>query len=65
VHALTIRHTQIHNARWRQVQVPMQDQKLERLQNALDSLDALDAELIEQQRAAAQPKPRHYELLVE
>ncbi len=62
VHALTIRHTQIHNARWRQVQVPMQDQKLERLQPALDSLDALDAELIEQQRAAAQPKPRRYEL---
>ena len=62
VHALTIRHTQIHNARWRQVQVPMQDQKLERLQPALDSLDALDAELIEQQRTAAQPKPRRYEL---
>jgi len=40
----------------------MQDQKLERLQPALDSLDALDAELIEQQRAAAQPKPRRYEL---
>jgi lysophospholipase L1-like esterase len=65
VHALTIRHTQIHNARWRQVQVPMQDQKLERLQPALDSLDALDAELIEQQRAAAQPKPRRYELAPE
>src|SRR5258708_3223365 len=62
VHALTIKHTQIHNARWRQVQVPMQDQKLERLQPALDSLDALYAELIEQQRAAAQPKPRRYEL---
>jgi len=62
VHALTIKHTQIHNARWRQVQVPMQDQKLERLQPAMESLDALEAELIEQQRAAAQPKPRHYEL---
>ena len=62
VHALTIKHTQIHNARWRQVQVPMQDQKLERLQPAMESLDALETELIEQQRAAAQPKPRHYEL---
>jgi lysophospholipase L1-like esterase len=62
VHALTIKHAQIHNARWRQVQVPMQDQKLDRLQPALESLDALDAELIEQQRAAAQPKPRQYEL---
>ena len=62
VHALTIKHTQIHNARWRQVQVPMQDQKLERLQPAMDSLDALEAELIEQQRAVAQPIPRRYEL---
>jgi lysophospholipase L1-like esterase len=62
VHALTIRHNQIHYARWRSVQVPMQEQKLERLQPALDSLDALEGELIEQQRATAQPKPRHYEL---
>ena len=62
VHALTLKHTQIHNARWRQVQVPMQDQTLERLQPALDSLDALETELIELQRAAAQPKPRRYEL---
>ena len=62
VHALTLKHTQIHNARWRQVQVPMQEQTLERLQPALDSLDALETELIELQRAAAQPKPRRYEL---
>jgi hypothetical protein len=44
------------------LQVPLQEQKLERLQPALDSLDALEAELIDQQRAAAQPKPRRYEL---
>jgi lysophospholipase L1-like esterase len=62
VHALTIRHNQIHYERWRHVQVPLQEQKLERLQPVLDSLDALEAELIDQQRAAAQPKPRHYEL---
>lgn len=65
VHALTIRHNQIHYARWRNVQVPLQEQKLERLQPALDSLDALETELIEQQRAAAQPKPRRYELAPE
>ena len=62
VHALTIRHNQMHYERWRHLQVPLQEQKLERLQNALDSLDALEAELIGQQRAAAQPKPRRYEL---
>ncbi len=62
VHALTIRHNQIHYERWRHLQVPLQEQKLERLQPVLDSLDALEAELIDQQRAAAQPKPRHYQL---
>ena len=62
VHALTIRHNQIHYARWRNVQVPLQEQTLEKLQPALDALDALEVELIDQQRAAAQPKPRHYEL---
>jgi len=32
------------------------------LQAALDGLDALEADLIDQQRTAAQPKLRHYEL---
>jgi len=62
VHALTLKRNQIHYERWRHVQVPMQDLKSERLQAALDGLDALEADLIDQQRAAAQPKPRHYEL---
>ncbi len=62
VHALTLKHNQIHYTRWRQVQVPLQDQRSDRLQPALESLDALEADLIAQQRAAAQPRPRHYEL---
>jgi hypothetical protein len=62
MHALTLKHNQIHFTRWRQVQVPLQDQASDRLQPALESLDALEADLIAQQRAAAQPRPRHYEL---
>lgn len=62
VHALTLRHNLVHYERWRHFQVPLQEQKLERLQPVLDSLDALEAELLAQQHAAAQPKPRHYEL---
>jgi hypothetical protein len=62
VHALTIRHNQIHALRWRQLQVPLQDQTFDRLQPAMESLDALEEEMIEQQRAAAQPKPHRYEL---
>jgi len=61
-HALTIRRNQIHYERWRHLQVPLQEQKLEKLQPALDALDALEVELIAQQRAAAQPRPRRYEL---
>jgi hypothetical protein len=45
VHVLTIRRNQIHYERWRHVQVPLQEHKLERLQPALDSLDALEVEL--------------------
>lgn len=62
VHALTLRHNLVHYERWRHFQVPLQEQKLERLQSVLDSLDALEAELLAQQHAAALPKPRHYEL---
>jgi len=61
VHALTLKRNQIHYERWPHLQVPLQDLKSERLQPALDSLDALEADLIEQQRSAAQPSP-HYEL---
>ena len=62
VHALTLRRNLVHYERWRHFQIPLQEQKLERLQPVLDSLDALEAELLGQQHAAAQPKPRHYEL---
>lgn len=65
VHALTIKHNQMHYLRWRQLQVPLQDDKFERAQAAMDSLDALEAEIAAAQRAAAQPKLRHYELAPE
>lgn len=63
VHALTIRHNDVHAARWREVDVPLQNQSLPHLQPSLDALDALESELVDQQRAAAQPKPHTYELL--
>jgi lysophospholipase L1-like esterase len=65
VHELTIRHNLVHFARWRQVQVPLADEQTGHLQNALNGLDALEAELVEQQRAAAQPKPHHYTLIAQ
>lgn len=62
VHALTLKHAGIHNTRWRNVQVPMDSEKPSTLQPALDALDALDRELIQQQRAAAQPVAHNFEL---
>lgn len=63
VHALTLKHNDIHFIRWRQVQVPLADQDETKLQRAMAGLDDIEADLIKQQRAAAQPKPRRYELI--
>jgi hypothetical protein len=61
VHALTLAHNNVHNLRWRQVQVPLQEMSSQ-LRKALETLDAAEDDLVKEQRAAAQPKPRRYEL---
>lgn len=65
VHDLTLKHNDIHFARWRDVQVTLQDYKFAGEQAAVDALDKLEDQIVQQQRAAAQPKPRHYELAPE
>jgi lysophospholipase L1-like esterase len=62
VHALTLQHTAIHNTRWRQLQVPLQNSESPELLNALKGLDELEAKLVRDQHAAAQPRPHHYQL---
>lgn len=62
VHALTLKHNNIHFARWRLLQVPLQDDNLAQLQAAMESLDRLEAELVARQREAAQPRPHRYSL---
>ena len=62
VHALTLQHVSIHNTRWRQVQVPLQKSNTPELLNSLKALDELEAVLVAEQRATAQPKLRHYEI---
>lgn len=61
-HDLTLKHNTIHYARWRQVQVPLENEHLAHLEAALAALDGLENEVVAQQRATAQPKPRHYKL---
>jgi hypothetical protein len=65
VHDLTLKHNNIHFARWREVQIALQDYKLAGEQAAVDALDKLEEQIVQQQRAAAQPIPRHYELAPE
>lgn len=65
VHALTLRHNNIHFARWRTVQVPLEKSMAPHMQDALKSLDELEADLIREQRAAAMPKPHQFDLRIE
>ena len=66
VHALTLQHTGLHQTRWRTIQMGLKDAKTDAVKTTLvPLLKALDAEedmVIAQQRAAAQPIVRHYEL---
>ena len=65
VHALTLQRAAMHQTRWRNVQVPLEKIRTEHLQEALHSLDELDADLLHAQRAAAQPHPHQFELTAE
>lgn len=63
VHALTLQHANVHNARWRTLQVPLERYQPNQLANAMAALDALDEELIQKQHAAAKPIARRYEVV--
>ena len=65
VHALTLRHNNLHTTRWRQVRVPMEKDVTPHLSKALDALDELEGDVLKEQRAAAQPKPRMYQVVPE
>jgi lysophospholipase L1-like esterase len=66
VHKLTLQHNNVHFQRWRQIQVPLAENKSAKVQKAVkDLMDALDDEeagVVRQQRAAAQPKPHQFQL---
>jgi lysophospholipase L1-like esterase len=62
VHDLTVKHNNIHATRWRELQVALAQQPLPHLREAAEALDNLEADLVAQQRLAAQPKAHRYEL---
>jgi lysophospholipase L1-like esterase len=65
VHALTRKRNEVQFGRWRQVQMALQNDSLPHKQAALDALDNLEQYLLQEQRATAHPKARHYELVPE
>jgi len=64
VRDLTVRRIDIHQQRWRAVQVPLEKLSLENLDRSLKDLDSLDAELAMRQHAAAQPRPHAFQLVL-
>lgn len=62
VHALTLKHNNVHNARWRTLQTPLADDKPAHLESAMRALDELEEDLVAHQRRTAQPVACWYEL---
>jgi lysophospholipase L1-like esterase len=67
VHDLTLRHNVMHFARWRLVEVNLQNVAIDaaHVRAAADALDLLEADVVVQQRAAVQPKSHRFELVAE
>jgi hypothetical protein len=61
-----LQHNNIHFQRWRQIQVPFAEGQSPKVQAAtkefMRALDEEEAEVVKQQRAAAQPQPHQFQL---
>ena len=55
VHDLTLKRTRVKNARWREIQVPLESEGLDNRLAVLNQLEAMALELERNQRLAAQP----------
>lgn len=62
VHQWTLKRANVHNLRWRNIEVPFQDVASEPKNSIMAALDKFDLELTQKQHAAAQPAPHNYEL---
>jgi hypothetical protein len=62
VYDLTVSHCDLHNNRWRSIQVPLADYDFQQSAPAMDALDALEREVVARRKQAAQPVPHHFTL---
>ncbi len=63
VHDYTKKHAAIHNAKWREVQVPLAKDDVASKDAVFSAMDKLDAELAMKQHQAAQPVTHQFELV--
>lgn len=63
VHSLTLKHNNVHFARWRTFEVPFQSERIGSMKAALDSLDAFEQELVARQRETARPWAHRFEIV--
>jgi lysophospholipase L1-like esterase len=62
VHRLTLHHNDLHFMRWRAFQVPLEKREDPVVAEAMRGLDGVEASLVADQRATAQPRPHRFEL---
>jgi lysophospholipase L1-like esterase len=65
VAALTKKHTDLHNTRWRNIQVPLARDPLPDRESAMALLDRMEAEIVHEQHEAAQPVAHKFVLVSE
>jgi lysophospholipase L1-like esterase len=63
VYDLTVSHCDVHNSRWRTVQVPLAKYDLPEAQPAMQAADALETAILQKRRETAKLKPHKFELV--
>jgi lysophospholipase L1-like esterase len=62
VYDLTVAHCNVHNDRWRNIQVPLAEYNLAPASAAMQSADSLEEAILQKRTQAAKPKAHKYEL---
>jgi len=62
VYDLTVLHCNVHNARWRTIQVPLSKENLPEVAPAMAAADSLEQAILKKRREAAQPKSHSFEI---
>jgi lysophospholipase L1-like esterase len=63
VYELTTKREDVFHDRWRTIQVPLADYNLPQTQQVMDSMNALEKAITQQQHEAAQPKTHKFEIV--